>query len=443
MSGYINLDGNLKAVSKVFGNMDGKTVRAKSLWVDRNGVPACIYREGDRNLYVVGMGAGDGNGVFPMAYSYDMETFRACSITMPSTHSSYKPTEILNIVYSEELSLFVALGYYLQKNYTASSPLYWYLMYSEDGKNWEVSQAKSYTYYSTDIQLVYEPSKHLFLVANRGLNPSKSGFYFYSSTDGRNWTETRTITPTNASNTKVYTAYNTTEILVPGDGYIYLSGTANTTFYDGSKYYPFLRTNDGVSYEIYRAGVDYNTANRMYGTRSLLYHNGKYYSLDSGMYLTNSNSTSQSKDYYHVGIHVSSDGMQTWEFIPLDASSIDKDWKGSKNDGFFIVDDELFCSISKSSSETYVYNRDTDSSWVKEAAVDNIMGKTYQYLYIPVSKDNLVVIGGKYYRTHDFRISSTEDGVEYLEETSLAQSMRAPFSLSSSSKYIIAMKNAV
>lgn len=441
MGGYINPDGNLRAVSKVFGNVNGKTVPAKSLWVNRNGSPACIFSEGDKTLYIVGLDAGAGNAVFPMAYSYDFETFRACSITLPS-NVSYKPTTILDIIYSKELNLFVALGYYLQKNYTSSSALRWYLMYSEDGKNWEVGQTSSYTYYSTDIRLVYEPSKHLFLAAIKGVNPSKSGFYFYSSTDGKIWTETKTITPTNVSNTKLYTAYNVNDLLVPGDGYIYLSGTANTTFYDGSLYYPFLRTIDGVNYEVYRVGGDYNAANLMYGTRSLLYLGGKYYSLDNGMYLYNSETTSQSKDYYNVGIHVSSDNMQTWEFVPLDVSSINKDWKTAYEDGFFLIEDRLLCSISKNSSEFYVYGQNSDGSWVKESAVDNIMSKVYNYLYLPSSEGNMVKIGEKYYRTKKFRLSSTEDGVVYNEESSLAKSMRSPFSLSSSNIHSVAVKSA-
>lgn len=441
MAGYVNVNQQKKAVAKVFGNVNEKTVRAKSLWTNKDGMPVCIYREGDRNLYIVGLGADEGSSIFPMAYSYDMETFKACSLTLPS-NISLKPTTILDVVYSEELDLFVALGYHLPKNYTSSSALRWYLMYSEDGKKWEVGQTASYTYYSTDIRLVYEPSEHLFLAAIKGINPSKSGFYFYSSKDGKTWTETRTITPTNVTNTKLYTAYNINALLVPGDGYIYLSGTANTTFYDGSNYYPFLRTRDGVNYEIYRVGVDYNAANLMYGTRSLLYRSGKYYSLDSGMYLSNPNSTSQSKDYYNVGIHVSSDGMQTWEFIPLDVSSINKDWRGSTNDGFFVIDDELFCSISKSSTETYVYSLLSETSWSKEAAVDNIMSKTYEYLYIPVSRSNLVFVDGKYYRLRGFRLSTTQDGITYSEESTLAQNMRAPFSLSTSGNYTLAVKSA-
>lgn len=439
MAGYVNPDGQARLVTKVFGNANGKTVRAKSLWVNRDGAPACIYREGERNLYVVGLDAGVGNKIFPMAYSYDFETFRACSITMPSTHTSYKPTAILNVIYSEELSLFVALGYYLQKNYTSSSPLYWYLMYSEDGKNWEVSHADSYTYYSTNIQLVYEPTEHLFLVANGGPKPSGSGFYFYSSTDGKTWTKTPTITPTNVSNAKLYTAYNINSLLVPGDGYIYLSGTGNSTFYDGSSYYPFLRTKDGVNYEVYRVGVDFNSANLMYGSRSLIYCDGKYYSLDSGMYLHNEDMTSQQIDYYNVGIHISSDDMQTWSFIPLDVSSINKDWDGSKYDGFFILGDKLFCSIAKDSTEVYLYSSESGASWVKEEDASDV---TVGSLSFSVSDDNLFRTTEKLYTTHNYKINSTQDGIVYTYEAALEASMYAPFSLSSSSNHVIAAKMA-
>lgn len=442
MAGYINPDGQARLVTKVFGNTNGKTVRAKSLWTNKDGVATCIYREGERDLYIVGLDAGVGNNVFPMVYSYDFETFRACSITMPSTHSSYKPSSIKQVIYSEELGLFVALGYYLQRNYTSSSPLYWYLMYSEDGRNWEVALASSYTYYSTNIFMEYEPNNHLFLVANRGPNPSRGGFYFYSSTDGKNWTQSNTIKPTNAANTKTYTAYNIDSLLVPGDGYIYLSGVEDSTFYDGSKYYPFIRTKNGTDFELYGKGVSYNDASIMYGCRSLLYRNGVYYSLDEGMYVYNSEMTSQSKDYYTVGIHKSSDSMQSWEYIPLGFSSIDEDWSGSDLDGFFTIGNELFCSIAKESYESYLYSSVNGSSWSEEAVEDNILGSVYEYLYIPASKENLIQIENKLYRTRDFRLSSTQTGTEYTEETALAENMRYPFSLSSSGNYAIAAKIA-
>ena len=439
MAGYINPDGQVRLVTKVFGNTNGKTVRAKSLWTNKDGVPTCIYREGERDLYIVGLSVKEGNSIFPMAYSYDLETFKACSITMPSGYTSYKPNAIKNVYYSEKLKLFVALGYYLPNNYTTNSTIRWYMMYSEDGKKWEVSKEFSYTYYSTWVLMVYDKEKDLFLIANQGVKPGSSGFYFYSSTDGKNWNQVNYITPINAANNNIYTAYNIGSILSPGDGYIYLSGTANSTFYDGSKYYPFLRTSDGVNFELYGKGTDYNDASLMYGSRSLLYNNGVYYSLDKSMYLYNSEMTSQSKDYYTVGIHKSSDNMQSWEYIPLDVSSINKDWDGSQYDGFFIINYKLFCSITKDNDdESYLYSSESGLMWEKESVLDG----TLEYLIFPVSEKNLFQIEEKFYRTHAAALRSTVDGIVYVDESELAERMKNPFNLSSSS-YVLAVKKAV
>lgn len=435
MAGYVNPDGQARLVTKVFGNTNGKTVRAKSLWTSKDGVVTCIYREGERDLYLVGLSAEEGRAIFPMAYSYDMKTFKACSITMPSGTSDPEPSTIKEIYYSEKLGLFVGLGYFLPV--TTSALIRWYMMYSEDGKNWQVSQTFSYSYYSTNVLMTYDSVRGLFLIANKGPNPSKSGFYFYSSIDGKTWTQSNTITPTNASNSKTYTAYNIDSILAPGDGYIYLSGTANATFYDGSKYYPFLRTLDGVNFELYGKGVDYNNASLMYGCRSLLYNEGIYYSLDSGMYLKNPSMTSQSKDYYTVGIHKSSDNMETWEYIPLDVSSIDKDWDGSKFDGFFVIDYKLFCSIAKGSTEVYVYSSESGLSWIKEEDAKDVLSG---FLSFSVSEENLVYGDGKFYATHNYKLNSTQDGIAYTHEVDLQTSMRAPFRLSSSDSYVLAVK---
>lgn len=443
MAGYINPDGQTRLVTEVFGNVSGRTVRAKSLWTNRDGVATCIYREGEREMYVVGLNAGEGNNVFPMAYSYDMDVFRACSITMPSGYESYKPVAISEIVYSKELGLFVALGYYLQKNYTSNSVLRWYMMHSEDGKNWEVSLMKTYTYYSVDFLIEYDAKNHLFLVANKGPSTSASAsrFYFYSSVDGKNWTEVEAISPTNATNTKTYTAKDIKKLLAPGDGYIYLSGGTETMLYGGSSYYQFLRTEDGINYELFNE-LSQSEAGSLYGCRSLFYMDGVYYSLDEGMYITNPNSTSQSKDYYNVGIHASYDDMDTWEYIPLDVSPLAKAWSGSSYDGFFSVGSKLLCSISKKQNESYLYSSEDGETWVKEEVIDSILGRLYEYLYVPVSDYNLILINDKLYRTHGLRLSSTEDGVEYIEESTLSASMRAPFSLSSSNSYVIAVKNA-
>lgn len=53
MGGFLSVGGSVKKVSGVFGNVDGKTVRAKSLWVNKDGVPTKIFSsEGMLNVLV-------------------------------------------------------------------------------------------------------------------------------------------------------------------------------------------------------------------------------------------------------------------------------------------------------------------------------------------------------------------------------------------------------